>query len=166
MIEILFLLGFTLHNIEEAIWLPEWSKSAGSFHRKVSADEFLFAVIIVTALGYLFAFQYFVFGQTSRISKYLFTGFVLMMVLNTFFPHLIATIAAKKYAPGLITGLLLNVPLGIYFLTKTIHGKTEILYLVLFTIVITAFTLGLISIMFKAAKKLFGWTNLKGNGND
>ena len=62
MIEMLFLLGFSLHNIEEAVWLPEWSSHAKKFHKEISRTEFLFAVIVITALGYLLTFQYYLFA--------------------------------------------------------------------------------------------------------
>lgn len=116
MIEILFLLGFSLHNIEEALWLPAWSKYAEKYHEQVTANEFRFAVMIVTALGYLLTFQFFVFGSEFVLSKYLYLGFVLMMAMNAVFPHLAATILLKRYAPRLITGLMLNVPLGSYLI--------------------------------------------------
>jgi len=116
--ELLFLLGFSLHNIEEALWLPAWSKHARKYHKEVSPNEFRFAVIIVTAIGYLLTFQYFVFGGDYAAAKYIYLGFILVMVVNVFFPHLIATIVLKKYAPGLITGLMLNAPLGVYILFK------------------------------------------------
>ena len=123
MIEILFILGFSIHNIEEALWLPEWSKYAKKFHQEITENEFRFAVIIITAIGYLITFQYFIFSETSIVSKYLYLGFVSMMILNTIFHHLIATIALKKYAPGLITGILLNVSIGLYILINIIHHK-------------------------------------------
>ena len=71
MIELLFLLGFSLHNIEEALWLPAWSKHARKYHKEVSPNEFRFAVIIVTAIGYLLTFQYFVFGSDYAAAKYI-----------------------------------------------------------------------------------------------
>ena len=40
MIELLFLLGFSLHNLEEALWLPEWSKHARKYHKEVSKNYF------------------------------------------------------------------------------------------------------------------------------
>ena len=38
MIELLFLLGFTLHNLEEALWLPQWSKHARKYRKEVSEN--------------------------------------------------------------------------------------------------------------------------------
>jgi hypothetical protein len=154
MIEILFILGLSIHNIEEALWLPEWSKYAKKFHREITGNEFRFAVIIITAIGYLVTFQYFIFSETSIVSKYLYFGFVSMMILNTIFPHLIATIALKKYAPGLITGILLNVPIGLYILINNIHSGNELLLLLISTISVTIIILSLIKLLFRIGKRL------------
>ncbi len=114
MLELLFLLSFTLHNIEEALWLPGWSRHAEKFHPKVGKKEFHFALLIITTFGYFLTFIFMVNGGSNNVIKYAYFGFVLMMSLNSIFPHLIATILLKKYAPGTITGLLLNFPIGIY----------------------------------------------------
>ena len=155
MIELLFLLGFSLHNIEEALWLPGWSKHARKYHKEVSPNEFRFAVIIVTAIGYLLAFQYFVFGSAYTAAKYIYLGFILIMIVNVFFPHLIATIVLKKYAPGLITGLLLNAPLGIYILIKKINDLNELIYVIIALVILAVVFLLLINQLFKLGKYLF-----------
>jgi len=155
MIELLFLLGFSLHNIEEALWLPKWSKHARKYHKEVSPSEFRFAVIIVTAIGYLLTFQYFVFGSAYAAAKYIYLGFILIMIVNVFFPHLIATIILKKYAPGLITGLLLNAPLGIYILLKKISNLNEFVFVIIAGIILAAFFLLSIKHLFALEKKLF-----------
>lgn len=154
MIELLFLLGFSLHNIEEALWIPEWSQHAKKFHREVSRNEFWFAVIIVTALGYLITFQYYLFSSTSYISKYIFLGFVSMMVLNGFFPHLIASILLRKYAPGTITALLLNVPVGIYIIITTVRTVEDFFSLLLSTVIVTIVCVIIINFMFKIGKRI------------
>lgn len=155
MIELLFLLGFSLHNIEETLWLPGWSKHARKYHKEVSPNEFRFAVIIVTAIGYLLTFQYFVFGADYAAAKYIYLGFILMMVVNVFFPHLVATIVLKKYAPGLSTGLMLNAPCGIYILIKKISDFDDLLFVVIAGIILAAFFLLLIKYLFVLGKCLF-----------
>ena len=40
------------------------------------------------------------------------------MVLNVFAPHVIATVALRKYMPGTATAILLNLPLGCLFLGR------------------------------------------------
>ncbi len=53
-----FCFAITLHNIEEAIWLPEWSQQSSKFQKPVTSNEFHFAVIVITMLAYLSAFIY------------------------------------------------------------------------------------------------------------
>jgi len=48
----LFALVITIHNIEEAILLPKWSKTAGRWHHPVGDREFRFAVAVITVLAY------------------------------------------------------------------------------------------------------------------
>ena len=155
MMELLFLLGFSLHNIEEALWLPGLSKHACKYHKEVSPNEFRFVVIIVTAIGYLLTFQYFVFGATYAAAKYIYLGFILVIVVNVFFPHLLATIVLKKYAPGLITGLLLNAPFGIYILFKNITKPDELIFVIIAGIILAVVFLLIINHLFKLGRILF-----------
>ncbi len=101
--------AITLHNIEEAIFLPTWSQSAGPWHHPVNAFEFRFAVIFLTLIAYLLAFLCQI-ESAAHFCRYLISGYALAMMLNVLFPHLAATIVMKKYAPGLATGLVLNLP--------------------------------------------------------
>jgi hypothetical protein len=114
MFELLFLFAFSLHNTEEALWLPAWSTTAGRFHPAVGADEFRFGVLVVTLIGYLATFLFLAFGASSAPIRYAYFGFLMMMALNAVFPHLVATIALGRYAPGTMTGLFLNLPLSSY----------------------------------------------------
>ncbi len=154
MLEILFILGFSLHNLEEALWLPKWSKVAGKYHQKIGEKEFRFAVIIITALGYLISFQYFLFSEKYFFSKLLYFSFVAMMVLNVIFPHLLATILLRKYAPGLISGLLLNLPIGLYLIIENINSREEFLNLALATVIFSIIMIALIKLLFRVGKKI------------
>lgn len=156
MIEILFLIGFTLHNIEEAIWLPKWSRNAQKYHKEVSWKQFLFAVSIITVIGYLLTLQYILLSSQFIISKYLFLGFVSTMVLNSIFPHLILTIVLNKYAPGTASGLLFNAPIGIYILLMNTNSKQDLQYTVVTTVIIATLFIVLIKILLQVGKKLFG----------
>jgi hypothetical protein len=46
-------------------------------------------------------------GQERTLLLY---AYAAVMLLNAFVPHLVATLLLQRYAPGLATGLLLNVP--------------------------------------------------------
>ena len=43
-------LACALHNIEEALFLPAWAKSAGTFHKPVGVVEFVFAIVVLTTV--------------------------------------------------------------------------------------------------------------------
>lgn len=122
----LFCIAITLHNIEEAIWLPEWSQQASMFHKPVTPGEFRFAVTVITILAYLSAF-YFFYKPESELAKWVFIGFLGSMIVNAIFPHLIATILMKQYAPGLLTGLFLNLPINTLHSSSFECSKTIIL---------------------------------------
>lgn len=105
----LFALAVTLHNLEEAIWLPRWSKQAGRWHAAVGPAEFRFAVIALTLFGFACVG---LVAVGSRLGVYLVSGYALAMALNVVFPHLLATIAMRRYMPGTASAVLLNLPLA------------------------------------------------------
>jgi hypothetical protein len=106
----LFAIAITVHNFEEAIWLPAWSKTAGRFHPPIDIFEFRFAVTVLTILAYIMAYFAMIGGQSS-IGAYLVSGYALAMLLNVAFPHLLATLVMRRYAPGTATAIALNLPI-------------------------------------------------------
>lgn len=111
----LFPAAFAIHNLEEAIWLPEFSKSAGKFHKPVNSFEFNFALFVLTLLSIIITFFFYFYGKES-VAAYFYFAFNLGMLINVLYPHLIATILLRKYCPGLITGITLLVPVTTYIL--------------------------------------------------
>lgn len=153
-IKIIFLLGFTLHNIEEAVWLPEWSKYAKKFHEPVERNQFIFAVIVITIIGYLLTIIEILDNNPGSIWSYIYLGFIGMMGLNAIFPHLIATLLLKRYAPGLITALLLNLPVSIMITTRYINAGINIYHLILAILLVSGLILLSLKPLFKAGEKL------------
>ncbi|MDC7234313.1 MAG: HXXEE domain-containing protein [Spirochaetales bacterium] len=154
MLAILFLFGFSLHNMEEALWLPAWSEKAEKYQTAVNETEFRFALIIVTAVGYLLTFQYILFSETNSLSGFLYYSFILMMILNVIFPHLAATIALRTYAPGLLTGLLLIMPFGLAILIKNIHSPKEAGILIVSTIILSVIMILFIKVLFRIGRNI------------
>ena len=111
----LFLLAVTLHSLEEAVWLPDWSQQAGRWHQPVEKIPFRFAVLVLTILAYVFAYLGLMGGKQS-FGIYLLSGYVWIMLVNVFFPHLLAAIWLNQYVPGLGTALALNLPVCSAFL--------------------------------------------------
>jgi hypothetical protein len=153
-IKLLFLMGFTLHNLEESVWLPEWSKHVKAFHEPVKRNQFIFAVIVITMIGYLVTFVNILFDQPGNISNYLYLGFIGMMGLNSIFPHLVATFILKKYAPGLLTGILLNLPISCFIIIHYIQKGVNIYYLILSIVIVTGLILFSLKYLSKLGEKL------------
>jgi hypothetical protein len=93
----LFALALTIHNLEEAIWLPKWSQQAGRWHPKVNKFPFRFAVVVLTLLAYGTVLGSY-WGGKGSLGDYLLTGYAFTMLLIAFFPHLVATIVLRRYA--------------------------------------------------------------------
>ena len=153
-LKLIFLLGFTIHNIEESVWLPEWSRYAKKFHEPVERSQFVFAVIVVTIIGYLATVAEIIENIPGGVFSYVYLGFIGMMGLNTVLPHLAATILLKKYAPGLITALLLNLPLSIIIITRYIVAGINVYFLIIAILAFTVITLLLLKPLFKLGDKL------------
>jgi hypothetical protein len=120
--EILFLITFTLHNIEEVVWLPGWRKDTGKYFSRVSDKAFYITLAGITVIGYLIALLSLFFGRGIAGFKYVFLGLAVVMSINSVFPHLTLTIKHRKYAPGTLTGTLLNLPVGIIAVLKGLQG--------------------------------------------
>ena len=149
MIKILFVFAFVIHNIEEAVWLPSWSKHAKKFHKAVDFNEFIFAVLIITILGVLLTFLNSIYD--NKIMNSLYLGYVGMMVLNAIFPHLVATIALRRYAPGLITAIALNVPIGSYILYESMK-ELEFINIITSTVLISVIIVISLPFLFRISK--------------
>lgn len=111
----------TFHNLEEAIWLPNISDISAKWHLEVGAVEFRFAVVLITLLIYGIIF-YFVTRQSKR-ADFLLGGTLITILVNVFIPHLIGSIITLHYLPGLMTGLLLNIPATLYLLWRGIKER-------------------------------------------
>jgi len=111
---VFFCFAITLHNIEEAIWLPKWSQQSSKFQKSVTPSEFHFAVIVITALAYLSAFS-FLYLPESDFAKWIFIGF---LVICGLFGYMGAAIAGEV---GLVGGIILGALLMIFVQLKDIY---------------------------------------------
>lgn len=109
----LFPIGLSLHNLEEAIWLPAWSQQAHGLQPVVQAGEFRFAVLVLTLAGFLITAAAVRSGRWRAASAYWSA-----MLLNVMFPHVLATILLRRYAPGTATALAINLPVCTYLLRR------------------------------------------------
>lgn len=151
---ILFPLAITLHNLEEAIWLPGWSQHARRFQRPVQTGEFRFAVSIITLMAYLSYFLALKFPETW-FWNHLFHGFLGVMIVNTFVPHLASTILLRRYSPGLASGLLLLTPINSIILTQSIlSGRITLPNLLWSVLAVGLMLISLIPLLFKLGRSI------------
>lgn len=149
---ILFIFAIVLHNLEEALWLSPWSNQVLKKRKPICKHEFLFAVLMVTVLAVL-ATSAFIMFPYINIFKYIYFGFLAAMIINVFVPHLVTTIIFRKYAPGLITGLLLILPINGLIISRALNlGTINLVELISSTIVVGGILLISLPLLFKLSK--------------
>lgn len=151
-IYLLFFLAILIHNIEEALWFPRWSKYSNKFPKRIEQNEFNFAVLMITILA-LLATSAIMILPSVRIFNYIYFGFLGAMIVNIFVPHLATTIIFKKYTPGLLSGLLLILPINSFILLNAVDKKIISCFeLIVATLIIGLVLLLLLPLLFKLAR--------------
>jgi hypothetical protein len=115
----LFIAGTVLHNVEESILLPKWTRHANSWPRAMGNVEFLFGAVALSALMTLVT-AVATKSMPGAWSEYAVAGFALAMSLNAIVPHLALSLYKRTYMPGTGSALLLNLPLGCLFLQRAL----------------------------------------------
>ena len=105
----LFPIVVTLHNAEEAIWLPGWSKRAVLWHSPVAPGSFRFSVAVLTVLAFVITWLSAELGKQT-VWAYLVFGCMVVTLANVLIPHVALTVALRSYMPGVATGVVLNLP--------------------------------------------------------
>ncbi|TGA96277.1 HXXEE domain-containing protein [Sporolactobacillus shoreae] len=152
---LLFLFTISLHNTEEGIWLIRMTQNSKfGFHQAVKQDQFLFAVIAVTAVAY-FVTSMFIFYPDNSLFKYAYFGYVVAMMINVIFPHALSTIVERRYSPGLMTGLLLILPIHTILIVRAFHNHLiSVSGLIIGTLIMSIAMILLIPVMFKLSARL------------
>ena len=108
-----------VHNLEETFGMEKWTNNIPLFiHPPVTTEQFAIAVGLFTVLGFITVFVIKKYVTDNQFA-FIITGFAGMLFLNIFLPHLISTLLFKQYASGIITGILINLPLTRYILRTT-----------------------------------------------
>jgi len=105
----LFPVAITLHNVEEAIWLPDWSKREGRWFAPVEPGVFRFAATVFAILAFAVTWLSARSGPQT-IWTYLAFGCIVAALANVLFPHVALTVAWRGYMPGVVTALAINLP--------------------------------------------------------
>jgi len=108
----LFPIAVTLHNCEEAIWMPRWASQHDvrlPFPRP-QADEIHFALVVLTVAAFAVTYLSQRKGKQS-FWAYLMFGSIVAVLVNVFVPHVPATFVYRGYTPGVVTAVFVNLPL-------------------------------------------------------
>lgn len=116
-----FVIAVALHDLEEALWLPAWSRRAGPWNRPVGAFEFRFAVIVLAVAAAVSAVLAIRQGPGS-VGAHLLAGYALAMLVNVFVPHVAASVLLRRYMPGTATALALVLPSSAALLSVAFAG--------------------------------------------
>ena len=143
-----------LHNLEELIFLPSWL-AKGSMPLPFalpSPPQFQFAVAVITLLAMAITLASHRAGDRGFYFHCL-LGFSGAMGLNALIPHLLGTLTMWAYAPGVITGVILNLPFTIFLIGAGLkEGRIHKKQVVIFTFGAGIFLSALIPTLFKTAQ--------------
>jgi hypothetical protein len=106
----LFPIAVVLHNGEEALTMPGWAARQG-VHLPVDPSAAKIRAVLVVLAVAAFAVTYLSARNGPKsICSYLLFGSIVTMLANVFVPHVPATLIYRAYAPGVITAVLVNLP--------------------------------------------------------
>ncbi len=146
----------TLHNIEEALWFTAWRVKRKPFGRKAPPNnQFVFAVLGVTALGYLTAGLHLLYPDNVWLN-YAFIGFAGAMLINALAPHLLFTVIYRDYCPGVLTGCVFIMPFHAIIVINTVNENMTIAEVAIATVFVGLILLISIRLLELVAKRIFG----------
>jgi hypothetical protein len=128
----------SLHNLEEALLSPDWSRSAGRWRVPAGDFEFRFAVLVLAVLAFACAWAT---SIHNAVGAYAICGYALAMLINAFVPHAAATLILQRYTPGTATALCLILPSAILLLRQALIEQRIELSLFLWTGPLTSLAL-------------------------
>lgn len=120
----LFPLAVAVHNGEEAIWMPGWdARQAEQLPvDPPSAAVIRLALLVLTGAAFVITYLCAQKGKHS-IWAYLLFGSILSMGANVFVPHVPASLIFRAYTPGVVTAVVINLPLMSYLAVLAVRER-------------------------------------------
>src|ERR1035438_434389 len=109
---ILFGIGVTLHNLEEAMFLVDWTRSHLKLWFEPNPTICWVLTSLVSVVIWIPVVGVCVSKESSSFQSAL-SGFALAMAINAVLPHFTISLVKHSYSPGVGTGMLFNLPLGV-----------------------------------------------------
>ncbi|KAA6457981.1 HXXEE domain-containing protein [Acidobacteria bacterium AB60] len=118
---ICFGVGVTLHNLEEAAYLPVWFRTNLKLPFEPNRKIYWLLTSLVSAVIWIPIVGVCVWPEDRAVQTVL-SGFALLMVINVVVPHLALTLIKRSYSPGTGTAILLNLPLGVLLIREQLSA--------------------------------------------
>ena len=109
---ILFGIGVTLHNLEEAMYLVSWARSHLKLRFELNPKIYWVLTSLVSVMIWVPIVGVCVSKESTHFQSAL-SGFALAMAINAVLPHFVISLVKHSYSPGAGTGMLFNLPLGV-----------------------------------------------------
>ncbi len=120
----LFPIAVTIHNGEEAVWMQGWaSRHAGQLPMH-PPGALLVRVALIALVIAAFAVTYLSEREGPRsVWAYLLFGGIVAMLVNVFVPHMPAALLFRSYTPGVVTAVLVNLPVMSYLAWRAVRER-------------------------------------------
>jgi Protein of unknown function with HXXEE motif len=119
----LFPIAVTLHNAEEALSMPKWvSAHSSQLPLHLVAAKMWVGWLVLTGAGFAITCLSARRGKGS-VWAYLLFGYAAAMLANVFIPHIPATLVFGEYTPGVVTAVLVNLPVMSLLLLKAVRER-------------------------------------------
>lgn len=146
-----FPIAVALHNSEEAIFMPRWLADHRDQMSLHPASSVIWAALLITALAAFVVTWLSTRKDRQSFWAYLFFGGAATMLVNVFVPHLPATLIFRRYTPGVVTAVFINLPVMTLLLSTAVRsgwvsGVRAIRYAVLTPLTIAAMILGMLAL--------------------
>jgi hypothetical protein len=119
---ILFGIGVTLHNLEEAMFLVDWTRSHLKLWFEPNPKIYWILTSLVSVVIWIPVVGVCVSKENSCFQDAL-SGFALAMAVNAVLPHLTISLVKHSYSPGVGTGMLFNLPLGLLLIHEQLRDS-------------------------------------------
>ncbi len=132
----LFPVAVTVHNAEEFVAMPKWvAEHGGRFPINPGAMKIRLGLLLLTLAAFAVTYWSARRGKQS-VWAYLLFGYAAAMLANVFVPHLPATLVFGEYTPGIVTAVLISLPVMNLLLFRAVReqwvsGRKAIAYGVL-----------------------------------
>jgi hypothetical protein len=108
----------SLHNLEEALTMLWWTHRV-SYWPFANLGQFYAALALVTLVSFILT-AFAVRGGKGSLPLYLLYGVQAIVLINAL-THLAGVIYFRKYVPGLVTAVFINIPFSLDLFGRGLH---------------------------------------------